>query len=78
MQKEKREGVQIPVMQTKEKESIQNPVTPTIIRSAIEWTPSKPDESVQVPVAQSSMSKNYAESAEKTRAGQARLIESFE
>ncbi len=78
MQKEKPEGIQIAVMQTKEKENIQNPVTPITIRSAIGWTPCKPDENVQVPVAQSGMSKNDAESAEKTRAAQARLIESIE
>jgi hypothetical protein len=79
IQKKKPEGVQIQVMQTKEKKSTQNPITPIIIiRSAIGWTPSKPNESVQVPIAQSGMSENYDESAEKTRAAQARLIEIFE
>jgi hypothetical protein len=77
-QKEKPELVRITALQTKENESNQNPITPITVRSAIGWTPSKPVVSVPVPVDLGVGSKSYAESAEKTRTTQARLIESFQ
>jgi hypothetical protein len=84
-QKEKPKGMETPDVETKELERVRSPVTPiTPITPIVPGTKAKEKESAQDSIIPTTsvigdlMREKYAEAAEKTRAEQARMIESFE
>ena len=68
---------QITRHQTKENDSDLNPVIPVVVRPAMEESPNKPVVNAPVSVDARNETNRFAESAEKKRAAQASLIESF-
>jgi hypothetical protein len=76
-QSERPELVQITSLQTKEIDSDLNPVIPMVVRPDKEGIPNEIVVNAPVPVDARNAANLFAESAEKTRAAQTSLIESF-